>query len=254
MKRTSTFVIALCTLTLALGTVGCGREVDPNSNVDPNSPTDPKQPQCPPTGAACVAECPANGTLPGGAPCQRGSWDEATCTCQSLPAPTCSEAGGLCGSLTATGVLCDVGLELDANAGSCAIGGACCMPAKKQPCPLTGLACTLDCPASGQLPGGAPCVYGLWNDESCGCDTPTCQEVGGTCGSLTAQGTICAPNSEAAPEAGTCGIGGACCLPTPPACPPSGVLCAEDCPASGQYESGAPCQTGTWNASTCLCE
>jgi hypothetical protein len=36
-------------------------------------------------------------------------------------------------------------------------------------CPLTGIVCTLECPNTGHLPGGAPCTHGTFDASSCQC-------------------------------------------------------------------------------------
>lgn len=50
------------------------------------------RPECPATGVVCTPECPGSGRLPSGAPCRRGEWSEATCTCDPLP-DDCRVAG-----------------------------------------------------------------------------------------------------------------------------------------------------------------
>jgi hypothetical protein len=204
MKRSMLIALtAIASLTLA----ACG--ADDNDGQRNNN-----QQVCPPSGVACVAECPASGTLAGGAPCQRGSWDTTGCSCDPLPAPTCAEAGGSCGPLTATGVLCDAGYVLDEKAGSCGVGASCCVPdPTQQTCPPTGVACSLDCPAKGKLPGGVPCQYGAWDQSSCTCAKPTCAAAGGSCGALTANGVSCDTGYSPVAEAGTCAPGGSCCMP-----------------------------------------
>jgi hypothetical protein len=36
-------------------------------------------------------------------------------------------------------------------------------------CPLTGVVCTLECPNTGHLAGGAPCTHGTFDASSCQC-------------------------------------------------------------------------------------
>lgn len=93
---------------------------------------------CAPTGVACDPACPASGVLPGGAPCTAGNFDPATCVCEPL-----ADVDG--------GTVSDAGI-----------------------CPPTGVACTPTCPASGMLPGGAPCTRGNFDAATC-----TCVPLGG---------------------------------------------------------------------------
>ena len=89
---------------------------------------------CPLTGIGCLADCPDSGTI-NGAPCTRGIYDPTTCACNPIepdpdpkPEPTCEKAGGTCGALTQSGVLCPDGYHADGDAGTCLLGGGCCMP------------------------------------------------------------------------------------------------------------------------------
>jgi Somatomedin B domain len=171
---------------------------------------------CAPTGVACSPECPPNGVLPGGAPCQAGVFDVFSCTCKPLDnkTKTCGQVSGTCHALTATGVACPSGTKVSAE-GLCGVGGGCCVPSSNT-CPPTGVGCLPNCPASGQLPGGAPCTAGNFDVKTCTCvpvATKTCAQAGGSCGALTASGLQCAAGYVAAPDAGTCGLGGGCCMP-----------------------------------------
>ncbi len=202
MKRLSVALVTVATFCLA----AC-------ANDDTGSQNTNEQRACSPRGVACVADCPPAGKLTSGAPCQQGTWDATRCSCDPLVAPTCGEVGGRCGALTATGVLCDPGYVVDEQAGSCAVGGGCCV-LDRNVCPPTGTACTLDCPAAGKLPSGAPCQYGSWNPTSCNCEQPTCADAGGRCAPLSAAGVRCEAGYAEAADAGSCAIGATCCMPS----------------------------------------
>ena len=60
--------------------------------------------------------------------------DDKAAVC-AIPQATCEDAGGQCGSLTASGVLCPDGYEPDGDAGTCLIGAGCCMPVAPPPEP-----------------------------------------------------------------------------------------------------------------------
>ncbi len=59
----------------------------------------PETPECPPTGVLCTPDC-TDGRTPGGAPCQRGTFDETTCACTPVEEPPppmeCPPTGVLC--------------------------------------------------------------------------------------------------------------------------------------------------------------
>ncbi len=173
---------------------------------------------CAPTGVACSPDCPENGEYPSLIPCKKGQFNQSTCTCDPLKptAKTCAQVNGACHALTSKGINCPSGTEAS-TAGTCAVGGGCCVPSKT-PCPPTGIVCAPACPASGQLPGGIPCMAGTFDADKCIClpspaPTPTCKDLGGKCGALTSTGLQCPKDYTPAKKAATCGLGGGCCLP-----------------------------------------
>jgi hypothetical protein len=160
-----------CTTTLAFALTLLAAACGP---LDDSDKRNNEQKTCPPTGIVCSDQCPASKTLPNGAPCKPGVFDEKTCDCVASAPPTCEASGGQCGALTANGVHCPDGFQSDGDAGSCGLGGGCCMP----------------------LPS-----------------PPTCSAAGGVCGALTDAGVSCPDGYRLDAKAGSCGLGGGCCMP-----------------------------------------
>ncbi|MBW2735366.1 MAG: hypothetical protein JRH20_23530 [Deltaproteobacteria bacterium] len=181
---------------------------------------------CPDKGALCDARPTASCQDACGGQSPDGCWCDAQCTnfgdccsdktelCQEET--TCEAAGGKCGALTATGVQCDAGYELDAEAGTCGLGGSCCMPkAEENHCVEGGGTCV---GVDGTCEAGSAAVYtacGSSSDLCCMPDTTetTCEAAGGKCGALTMTGVQCDAGMKPAAGAGTCGLGGSCCMP-----------------------------------------
>jgi len=54
----------------------------------------PPAPDCPATGILCTPECLPSGRTPGGAPCQRGTYNVETCSCDPVPPAVGCRRGG----------------------------------------------------------------------------------------------------------------------------------------------------------------
>ncbi len=162
--------------------------------------------ECPLTGILCTPSCPPEEEI-NGAPCQRGLFNEATCTCEPIEEdckPICDAIGsrsegwydscsgdligwGSCGE-DCEAVCRNVGTRSVGWYDSCDIGlngiglivwDSC----GEQGCPLSGIACSPDCPVSGEI-NGAPCQQGNFNEETCVCEPletycmPVCDAIG----------------------------------------------------------------------------
>jgi hypothetical protein len=125
-------------------------------------------------------------------------------------------------------------------------------------CASTGVLCTEDCPGTGRLPSGAPCVRGTFDRATCECVRA---EAPGTC---PATGVRCTPECS---DGGRLPGGAPCvrgnfdretceCNEIMPGtdCPLTGVLCTPECDDSGRLPGGAPCRRGNFDPATCECE
>lgn len=235
---------------LSLLIVGCGGDLEPESSRRGSTQASGKAD----TSGSCVGFCGQQSA--DGCWCDDLCMDKGDCCQDKLTvcgagSLNCEQAGGQCAALTANGVLCPEGFISEGDAGTCAVGAGCCMPMQ---CPLTGVACVPDCPDSGKLEGGASCIKGTFNLETCQCEqaaTPTCEDAGGQCAALTANGVSCPTGFEPNGAAGTCAVGAGCCMPAQ--CPLTGVACVPDCPADGKLAGGAPCIKGNFDQASCTC-
>lgn len=203
--------------------------------------------QCSPTGVACVPDCPASGKLDSGAPCTKGNFNQATCTCDPVEEKTCEDAGGKCVAVYPGA--CN-GEVISASCGG--IGVQCC---------------------KSQEPSKEPKNCGPFMDGQCEgdqiCDIQSCA-IGATgtciakppltnCGPLTncyepvcgCDGKTYANDAERLHAGMALDYKGAC---KPKECPATGIACVPECPSSGKLVDGTPCMRGIFNKETCQCD
>jgi hypothetical protein len=135
---------------------------------------EPPAPTCPPTGVLCTDEC-EDGRTPGGAPCNRGAWNDETCSCDPLPAE-CPPTGVLCtdeceDGRTPGGAPCNRGAWNDATCS--------CDPLPPAACVRGG------CSSQLCVPAGGPPVYTTceWRPEYACIQQQVCEpQADGSCG------------------------------------------------------------------------
>ncbi len=136
--------------------------------------------------------------------------------------------GGRCEYGCAPGQMICAGycVDLQSNLSHCGACGNACVAGKV--CWAGVCTGSVACAADSDCLAGQACVSG-----QCSATTVTCQQVGGTCGPLTAAGVDCPAGTVANGSAGICAPGGGCCMPVD-----------EDCGADNECAAGAACVAG----------